>query len=191
MKKMNTAAMAICKFFEVVHWMVAGAMAVMFLLSVAAKDLVIDFITQGSTSSGSNIATYGFELSAFNVDGTVNTTAVSVYAAGSVVMLVLMAMVFRNVYLILKTAKGKTKFSKGDTPFQSDITRMVREIGIFYISIPIVGLILSIVTRLIMGPDAAQISVSFEGVITGIIILCLSQIFAYGVQLQKDVDGLL
>ena len=43
----------------------------------------------------------------------------------------LMAMVFRNVYLIFKTAEGKTWFSKGATPFQPDIVRMVREIGIF------------------------------------------------------------
>lgn len=62
-----------------------------------------------------------------------------------------MAMVFRNVYLIFRTAKGKTWFAKGDTPFQKDIVRMVREIGIFYLAVPIVSLLMSVVAVLVLG----------------------------------------
>lgn len=117
--------------------------------------------------------------------------AAALFAAGALFIFSLMAMVFRNVYLIFKTAKRKTWFSKGDTPFQKDITRMVREIGIFYISIPVVGLVMSVISRLALGAEFAEVNTSIEGVVTGILLLCLSQVFAYGAQLEGDVDGLL
>ena len=81
--------------------------------------------------------------------------------------------------------------SKGATPFQHDITRMVREIGIFYISVPVIGLIMSVIARMVIGYETAEISMSLSGLISGILILCLSQVFSYGMELQKDVDGLL
>ena len=68
---------------------------------------------------------------------------------GAVIILSLMAMVFRNLYLIIKR-------SETGTPFQPDNIRMLREIGIFAIAIPIVGLIMSIVCRLVLGVDAVE-----------------------------------
>ncbi len=191
MKKFNTFALVISKVLEVIHWVGTAMMLFLFFFSIAAKDLLCKIIVQGVPEFGTGLTTYGFELIAVNTDGTINPMAITLFSIGAVVILSLMAMVFRNVYLIFKTAKGKTSFSKGDTPFQKDITRMIREIGIFYISVPVVGLIMSIISRIVLGIDVAEISVNFEGVITGILILCLSQVFAYGTQLQEDVDGLL
>ena len=103
-----------------------------------------------------------------------------------------MAMICRNIYLIFKTANGETKFSQGKTPFQPDIVRMIREIGIFSIAIPIVEIIMSIVGSLVLGPLGAEFdfSVNLVSVFFGLVVLCLSQFFAYGVQLQKETDGL-
>ena len=67
---------------------------------------------------------------------------------------------------------------------------MVREICIFSIGIPVIGLIMSAIIRLAVGVDAVETSVSMGGVIMGIIVLCLTQFFAYGGALEKDVDGL-
>lgn len=61
----------------------------------------------------------------------------------------LMAMVFRTIYLILKTTAGKTKFSNGTTPLQPDNIRMFREIGIFAIAIPIVEWICDGIVKLL------------------------------------------
>lgn len=77
------------------------------------------------------------------------------------------------------------------TPFLPDNVRMFREVGIFSISLPIVGLIMSSIIGLAVGFDVAQVSVSTNGFIMGIIVLCLTQFFAHGVELEKDVDGLL
>lgn len=110
---------------------------------------------------------------------------------GAVLILCLMAMVFRNIYLILKTARGQTKFSKGATPFQEDVTRMIREIGIFYLAAVVVGLACSVLAVLILGPETTETSLNLSNVMVGLLMLCLSQAFADGTKLRQDVDGLL
>ena len=76
-------------------------------------------------------------------DGTINEVAVRIFSIGAVIIFSLMAIVFRNVYLSLKTAQGETKFAEGDTPSQKSIVRMIREMGIFSLLVPIVGLAFS------------------------------------------------
>ena len=93
------------------------------------------------------------------------------------------AMIFRNIYLILKTANGKTPFSKGETPFQNDITRMVREIGIFLIGLFCVQLVGSFLTTFV--------STNLLYLMIGILMLCLSSIFGYGEKLENDSEGLI
>jgi len=51
-------------------------------------------------------------------------------------------------------------------------------------------LIVSLVLRIIIPPEMCEISVNFSSVVMGLVVLCLSQYFAYGAQLQEDVDGL-
>lgn len=191
MKKLNTAGLWLAKSLEVLHWAAAAGMVALLVLALAAGDWLSAWLAPGAAAFGPSLTAYGFELTLAGADGTINTAAAALFAAGSLFIFSLMAMVFRNVYLIFKTAKGKTWFSKGDTPFQKDITRMVREIGIFYISIPVVGLVMSVISRLVLGAEFAQVNTSIEGVVTGILLLCLSQVFAYGAQLEGDVDGLL
>ena len=114
----------------------------------------------------------------------VDTKTFVLFAIGAVIIFSLVAMIFRNLYLIIKK-------SEGTTPFQKDNVRMMREIGIFSIGIPVIGLIMNIIARLVLGPEAAEMSNSMEGFVMGIIVLCLTQFFAHGVELEKDVDGLL
>ena len=61
----------------------------------------------------------------------------------------------------------------------------------FSIAVPVIGLLMSVVLRLAVGVDTAEISVSQSGVFMGIIVLCLTQCFIYGAKLESDVDGLL
>lgn len=99
-------------------------------------------------------------------------------------------MIVRNINLIFRTAEGKTWFSKGSTPFQPDNIRMVREIGIFCIMIPIFALIMSIVARTVLPVDMVEPEVDITLVFFGLVVLALSQYFAYGMELQNEVDGL-
>ena len=68
---------------------------------------------------------------------------------------------------------------------------MMREIGIFSIAVPVLGLIMSPVMRIVLGVDAVEISVDMNGIFMGIIVLCLTQFFVHGAQLEEDVEGLL
>ena len=190
-KKLNLLALIVSKFLEILHWLAAALMLCLLALCLAAPNWLSGLLAQGAQLFGLELTTYGFTLTVAGAYGSVNLAAVALFTVGAISILSLMAMVFRNVYLIFRTAKGKTWFAKGDTPFQKDIVRMVREIGIFYLAVPIVSLLMSVVAVLVLGADAAEPSVNFEGVVTGILLLCLSQVFAYGAQLERDVDGLL
>lgn len=187
MKGINKAAMIIAKILEVFHWAGSAVMAVMFIVALVSKDRLNSMVVQNS-SDDTRINTYGFDVEIIKNNG-FDVTAVAIYAIVSLTVMALMAMVFRNIHLIIKTAEGKTTFSKGKTPFQKDVVRMIREIGIFLISISAVQIIGGIVMSLaVRGSD---VTVSAESVIFGIMLLCLSTYFDYGTKLEQDVDGLL
>ena len=188
MKSVNRAAIILTKILEVLHWFTAAVMAFVLIASAASANWLEEILQKGSGTLGDSLTTYGFEMNVLYSDGKINMTAILLFSICAVIILSLMAMVFRNVNLILKTTLGKTKFSKGQTPFQKDNTRMVREIGIFFISVSIVSFVMSVIARAVLGVDNAEISVDFQNLIIGIIVLCLSQSFAYGNALQDQAD---
>lgn len=191
MKGLNKFVLVMAKALEVLHWAGSALMVVALTCSLVAKDWFQSILTLGIDDQGPTLTTYGFDIMAINTDGTLNMTAVSLFSIGAIIIFALMAMVFRNIYLIIRTANGKTSFSKGVTPFQNDIVRMMREIGIFFIASPIVGFIMSAITIFFTGIETLGASINFESLIIGIFVICLSQFFSYGKELQEDVDGLL
>lgn len=191
MKGINKIIMLISKVLEILHWVGSLLMAAVLVCSIAAKDWLANQISDAVVKAGDTISTYGFELKVVGLDNNVNMTAIMLFAITAVIVLGLTAMVWRNIYLILKTSKGKTWFSNGKTPFQKDVIRMVREIGIFYILIPVIGLIMSIISRIVLGVDVTEAAVDMGDIVTGILVLCLTQVFSYGAELEEDVNGLL
>lgn len=65
------------------------------------------------------------------------------------------------------------------------------EIGIFLISISGVELLWNVGMRFLLGVDNVELGVELDSVVIGLMVICLSQFFDYGTQLQQDVDGLL
>lgn len=163
-------------------------MLLLLIASVAMPNRVAGWI---SALNVQELNVQGMGIRMINSTGELLPSAITIVAVTGVLTCVLMAMVFRNIYLIFRTARGTTWFSKGETPFQPDTVRMVREIGIFCILIPVIELIMSVIGTLVIGTLYAEINVSMNGIVMGIVILCLSQFFAYGAQLQEDVDGLI
>lgn len=106
----------------------------------------------------------------------------------TIILLSVMAMIFRNLHLIFKK-------SENASPFQKDNVRMMKEIGYFSISIPVIGLFMSFVCDLVLhlalDAELVETSVNMSGIFMGIIVLCLTQFFVHGAELEKDVDGLL
>lgn len=184
-QKANSAlykiTLILAKIAELVHWCLAGAMLVGGIIAVICPAAVLNF-AKVTIANRAILSCYGFEI-AFT-----STNMLTYFAFGSAIVLALMAMVFRNVYLILKTAEGKTWFAKGDTPFQNNTVRMFREVGIFFIAISVMSLISTIVTQIKGGETI--ISFNYLDCFIGLVFLCISQFFNYGTNLEKDLDGL-
>lgn len=185
MQKLNKTGKVITKILEVFHWIGAVGMAVAAVCIGIASHAVSGFesLVSGNFSSG-ELEVYGFRIDSPIVNGELKVGAFVVFCIGAALIFVLMAMIFRNLYLIFKK-------SENSTPFQKDNVRMMREIGIFAIAIPVIGFIMSIILRIVGGVDFVEISIDMGGISMGIIILCFSQFFAHGVELEEDVDGLL
>ena len=185
MKGLNKLGKVLTKILEVFQWVGAALMLAATVCSLAAPGLVKCFVSfDAKECCGANLTVYGFEVNAPVVNGETDMTSFFIFGIGATVILAVMAMVFRNLYLIFKK-------SENATPFQKDNVRLVREIGIFTIAIPVIGFVVSIIARLVTGYEAAEISIDMSGILMGIIILCLTQFFAHGVSLENDVDGLL
>lgn len=182
--KLNKTVKIVAKIFEIVHWAGIGLMVAVAICSIAAGDWLMSVLDTGAASN-QTLSFYGYEVTFANSAGEVSPTAILMFAIGTALICPLMAMIFRNIYLIVKK-------SEGTTPFNNDNVRMLKEIGIFAIVIPIVGLIMGIITSLVIGLDTVNyVHVNADGFIMGLIVLALTHIFAYGVELEKDVDGLL
>ena len=186
--KLNKAVMIIAKIAEVFMWIGAALSLATTIVVAAGHPALMALFTDAAEQS--ILATGGFSIVTAGLTGGQLTAAFIIFFVTMLITCVLLGMVFRNIYLAFKTAAGKTKFSEGETPFQPAIIRMVREIGIYCIAIPIVELVMSIIGTAVIGPDVAEISVTFGSIFVGLVVLCLAQFFAYGAQLQRDTEGL-
>lgn len=177
----------LAKIAEILHWCLAGVMFIGGFITLIHPSTILNLIKTTITNS-TVLSCYGFEVAVTNSDGTLRTGMLILFTFGSTIVLTLMAMIFRNVYLILKTAKGKTWFAKGNTPFQNNIVRMFREIGIFFIAISV----LSLISEIILNITGSEINTGFNylSCFMGLVFLCISQFFNYGTRLEQDLDGL-
>lgn len=181
MKKINKLALVLTKVVEVLHWISSAVMWLMAGASLFKGELVEKLWEEAHLT---NQTVYGFSMAGSEGGGCPEMWVCALSFAAAAVIFSLMAMVFRNAHLILKRS-GRS------TPFQPDNVRMLREIGIFYLSIPLIGLTVTTLIRLAAGADALEMSVDVGGLATGILILCLSQFFAHGLELEQDLDGLM
>ena len=185
MKGIHKLGIIITKILEVFHWVGAALMLGATVCSAAAPKWIGYFVGFDTKECcGTNLEVYGFEVNAPVIDGSIDMTFFLLFGIGAILILAIMAMVFRNMHLIFKN-------SQNTTPFQKDNIRMMREIGIFAIAVPVIGFIMSIVVRLVTGVETAEISIDMGGIFMGIIVLGLTQFFIHGAELEADVDGLL
>ena len=169
------------KLAEVACWIGSVAMVVGLVLTLVLGEKAV-VMTPGEVEVSLN--SFGFEVLVVDAAGALDLAALRLYLVGGALLMGLMAMVFRNVNLILKAIEL-------DSPFQADNIRRVKEIGYFLMAMPVAGLVLSTVGRLLLGHAYAEINVDLGSLLPGLVVLCLSQIFARGMELEQDVDGLL
>ena len=184
MRGISSVTKIVAKIFEIGHWVGAAIMMAASICVKAAPEWAGFFVgLDAKDCCGARLVVYGFEVCAPMTEGGVDMTVCMLFGIGAVIIFVLMAMMFRNLYLIFRN-------SENASPFQADNIRMLKEIGIFSIAVPAVGMIIGAVIRLAAGPDAAEVSINLSGILMGIIVLCLTQYFIRGIELEKDMEGL-
>ena len=175
----------VTKILEVFHWVGAVLMTAATVCSIAAPEWVKFFVGfEAKDCCGAKLEVYGFEVTAPVVDGKTDMITFMLFGIGTIMILVVMALVFRNLHLIFKR-------SQCDSPFQKDNIRMMKKIGYYSIAIPVIGFVMSVIIRLVVGTDAAELSLDTAGILMGIIVLSLTKFFVHGATLEADVDGLL
>lgn len=192
-KRMNTMtrlAEIFTKIFQVGYSIGAVGILIGLVLFLFDRLLAPGSLVKGSPKPDQAVRMQGFSVIFGNQDGTIDSAALIIFLVTGGIVLGLMTMIFRNANLILRTMQGKTKFSKGKTPFQPDNVRMMREIGIYFIAINVVKIAAGAVATAVIGPDKVEGGGILGEAVIGLLMLCLSQVFAIGTQMQEDIDGL-
>ena len=180
--KLRNVTAVLAKILEVAAFFGIAICVILMIGTLTYGDTVSESIKKGHLNTDTVVNGYSVQIidEAGNILVGPSVTALIAAAIGCL----LMGLIFRNIYLIFKK-------SNTDSPFSKDNVRLIREIGIFAIAVPIVNVILTIVGRLIMGANSFQASVGLADITYGLVVLCLSQYFTYGAKLEKDVEGLL
>lgn len=185
MKKITKTGLIVTKIAEIFHWVAIALMLAATVCAFAAPSWIGRFVElDAKECCGTNLSTYGFEIHATFSDGKVDSTAFLIFGIGAMIIFAMMALIFRNLYLIIKN-------SQDSTPFQTCNVRKLREVGIFAIAVPVVGLIMNVIASIVLGAEQAEVSNNFSGLIIGVVVLCITEFFIHGITLENDVDGLL
>lgn len=186
-RKWNRGIRAVARIAEIIYFVLAAALVVLAVASVVRPDTLGGMIIL-SNGGDVSVGTNGFEITIADCDGNVIPAAVTLIAVVGVVTMLCMAMIFRNIRLIFAAAE-QGHAADGALIFTPDIVRMVREIGTFCLAIPVAGFAALAAGRLIIGPGL-EASVQLHGLAIGFAVLCLSRFFAYGAELEHEVEGL-
>ena len=188
MKGKAKAGYIVVRLLETLHWLGAALCLFMAISMAVAPDWFSSLL--GYKPEGELLHTqmvqYGF-MGGLNMVVTGQTgldaELQALMMAGGAVTSVLGALTFRRIAEVIKACQT-------GTPFQKPVVRKVRQIGWLVIAVPLVTVAASLLACILCWPSYSfQVDVS--GIIMGVIVLALSRIFAYGVKLEDDVEGLL
>lgn len=183
MKNYSKPVSVIANIFQWIEWIGTGLLGLLFLSTVLWSG-AID-IWDSVLAPGDSFTVYG--VTVVNLIG--HPAVLRTMLGYAVLATALYAMVARNITLISRSLAKGPEFGEDNTPFTPDNVRMVREIGLFCISISLWGLVATWVCFGVSG-GAVETSWSEMSLLLGLVVLWLSTIFAYGNQLQDDVEGL-
>ena len=187
-KPFDRAVAALSRIFEIGLFAVSAIITILAILTLVMSERLIEFVQ----SQPASYSTYllGLNVTISGENSALIPKALFIMLLAAAVTGILTALIFRNVNLILRTAMGKTQFSIGATPFQPAIVRLIKEIGILSIIISVVYCVSYGLEKALCGNLISGMAIPFSPAAFGVIILCLSRVFAYGVELEQDVDGL-
>ena len=170
------------KIIEVIGWFCAGLLVVTSIVLTISRNYVTEAYTQGVMSGGS-VTVNGADTTEQFMESVGNGT-VALELLPYVVLLIFTALIFRNIYMVFR--KSNTA-----SPFSAENIKRIKNIGYLAIALPIAKMVMQLITTLLKGSTDVMLSVSLSEFVFGLVALVLAQYFAYGAELERDVDGLL
>lgn len=183
MKKLEKFVVGAVKLVEVIEWVCAICAVVLLVLSLFINQAMIESIF---TAESSHALDLGFFKVAFD-NAEVHAWGISrLHFIIVGISAALYALIFRSIHKMFRSV-----FKDGNTPFSDENVKHIKNIGMYIICMPIIGLVLSIIGQIIFRDINSSITIEAGSILMGLIIICLSRVFSYGVSLQKDSDGLI
>lgn len=198
MKKLNRVVTVLSRIGEIACWVGCGLLLVAIVMVLVGHAELLHLVgsfdaealaagISGSIMQTIHLDSYEFTLVVTNGSGPALAAMLILFLVMLLACVALTGLILRNIYRIFKSGMERS-------PFCSENIRMVRNIGIYSLAIPAV----EVVTELLAGLfslifreiEHVDVSVALTGVFMGLVVLCLSQYFAYGAKLEEDTEGL-
>lgn len=177
------AAIVVTKIIEVLYIIASAALLLGIILVLTGRTSLM--VEPGRPIS---VEIWGMTFAPSNVElyapgGEVNLAGLVICMVYGSVIAGLFALGFHNIHKVLSR-------SQEETPFRWDNVRLLRRSGFLFLGTIIVESVFGLIALIFTRYMSISIDMELNGVIIGILVLCLSQIFAQGVQMQEDIDGL-
>lgn len=174
----------IAKIIEVVSWFVTASLLVSSLVLAINKSLIMDEYNKEVATNGqfSLTVTNGADLTDSFMASVARGTAFFELAP-YIVLLIITALIFMNIYKVFR--KSNTA-----SPFSEENIKRIKTIGYLTIAIPVAKVVIQLICIAAIGSTNYDFSISLSEFAFGLVALSLAQYFAYGAQLEHDVDGL-
>ncbi len=177
-------AKVVTKIAEIFHWIAVALMGGATLCSVVAPAYSGSFVAlDAKECCGAHLELYGFAVNAPVTEGQVDLTAFLLFGIGATLILALMATIFRSLHLVIKK-------SENNTPFQQENVRLFKRVGLLSVAVPAVAWLMTLLMALIPATRTVEASVSWGGLVIGLVVLCFAEFIIHGIRLEADVDGL-
>ena len=171
---------ALANIIEVISFAIAGFIAIS-LIALAIMISKGQLTTQTFSNVFTNVQLQYQGGQALFKDGQFNIPGLFVFGITMIIFAILSGSIFHNIYRIFALDSG--------SPFSPENIKRVRTIGFLAITLPIAKIIITVIGMLF--GLSAFIDISASEFLFGLVALSLSQYFAYGAKLEKDVEGLL
>ena len=150
----------------------------------AMSDSLLELVKQQVLDGKISVSELGMSLEEFSKLGDVRTVGVLGCLYGFICT-TLGSLIFGNIYKVFKNIENDM------TPFTKENVRLIKNIGIYAIVSPFVGGVISIIMAIIFKSPNFKATIDVTTLFMGFVVLCLSQFFAHGVELEDEVNGLL
>lgn len=178
------AAVFICAALQIVN-----ALSVALLI-VSAVHVIIDPGAINTSAGGPlTVNFYGIDVSLNNMSVYADRGVESV--PGVVIYLLFGCAQSAMCFLAFGKVRNVIEYAQSQPPFRWENVEKLRQAGLLFLGTVGLELAFALVSMVLsFGAVSFYVNPSFDKLIVGVIILCVSEIFAQSVRMQDDVDGL-